>query len=301
MSKVSVIMLTYNRDKLVGHMIECILAQTMEDFEFIIVDNGSTDDSGKIADAYREKDGRIRVIHRKQGNIGSGRNTGLDAAIGEYIAFVDDDDHCEKDYLQFLYDLSVAHNADVSICGASWSDTNEKYIMTPEVALVTLLQRKKYNVAFPTKLFRRELFEYNRFLETGKYDDIYLMPRILADASLVAYHGIAKYDFKRHDSNNSAWTQNHKLLTAEILQEYLNVYNARTDWLIEKFPNSTDKWKYFKWSFMLSILEKIIRLELRNCYVMKPFLLEELSAHRQDLLNCSYLLDFEKEWMNKLL
>ena len=76
-------MLTYNREKLVSRAIESILAQTYKDFEFIIIDNGSTDSSGRIADEYAEKDSRIKVIHRKRGNIGAGRNTALDAAKGE--------------------------------------------------------------------------------------------------------------------------------------------------------------------------------------------------------------------------
>ena len=75
------------------------LKQTFEDFEFIIVNNGSTDRSGEIADQYAAEDARIRVIHRERGNIGSGRNTGLNAAQGEYIAFIDDDDTCAPDFL----------------------------------------------------------------------------------------------------------------------------------------------------------------------------------------------------------
>ena len=106
---ISVIMLTYNREELVGRAIDCILAQTYRDFEFIIVDNGSSDRSGAIADEYAAKDSRIRVIHRERGNIGSGRNAGLDAAKGEYIAFIDDDDWTEPDFLEFLYNLLVEY------------------------------------------------------------------------------------------------------------------------------------------------------------------------------------------------
>ena len=126
---ISVIMLTYNREKLVGRAIECILAQTYRDFEFIIVDNGSSDRSGAVADEYAAKDSRIRVIHRERGNIGSGRNAGLDAAKGEYIAFIDDDDTCTPDFLQFLYDLAFENNADISICGATDKVFDEKKLM----------------------------------------------------------------------------------------------------------------------------------------------------------------------------
>ena len=95
---ISVIMLTYNREQLVSCAIESILGQSYRDYEFIIVDNGSTDESGQIADRYAAQDNRIRVIHRERGNIGAGRNTGLDAARGEYITFIDDDDWAEPDF-----------------------------------------------------------------------------------------------------------------------------------------------------------------------------------------------------------
>lgn len=82
---ISVIMLTYNREALVGRAIESILAQSLRNFEFIIIDNGSTDNSGKIADEYAVRDNRIRVFHKARGNIGFGRNVGLSAARGDYI------------------------------------------------------------------------------------------------------------------------------------------------------------------------------------------------------------------------
>lgn len=297
--EISVIMLTYNREKFVGRMIECILAQTYTNFEFIIVDNGSEDKSGEIADSYRNQDSRIRVIHRERGNIGSGRNTGLDIARGKYIAFVDDDDVCEPDFLEFLYKLAEESMADVAICGATWANIDEKRVMNAEQAIETLLWRKNYNVAFPTKMFRKEMFDGYRFMETGKYDDIYLMPKMIATAKRVAYHGLSKYHFERHGNNNSAWTQNHQLLDAETLTEYLEVYNERTEWLKEKFPTSIDTWDYFNWSFMISMIEKVSRLELKDCYEIKNKLINELREKQEIFLKSPWISEMEKMWMKE--
>ncbi len=299
--EISVIMLTYNREHFLARMIDCILAQTFQNFEFIIVDNGSRDRSGKIADEYAQRDRRIQVIHRERGNIGSGRNTGLDAARGTYIAFVDDDDTCEPDFLAFLHQLAEDANADISICGATWANIDEKRLMDAEQAVEMLLWRKNYNVAFPTKLFRRELFRQNRFLETGKYDDIYLMPKIIANAKKIAYHGLSKYHFDRHTGNNSAWTQNHHLLDAETLQEYLDVYQERAGWLSERFPDSAEKWQYFTWSFMLSMVEKISRLKLTGCYEIQKGLIAQLNANYHTLYHCPWILENEKAWMKRYL
>ena len=296
---ISVIMLTYNREQLVGRGIESILAQTFRDFEFIIVDNGSTDRGGRIADGYAAQDSRLRVIHRERGSIGAGRNTGLDAARGEYITFIDDDDVADPDFLEFLYDLAEGNGADVAICGATWANIDEKRVMNAEQAVELLLRRKHYNVAFPTKLFRREMFDQRRFLESSKYDDIELMPKMIADANIVAYHGISKYHFDRHGGNHSAWTQDHKLLDGETLREYLTVYRERTVWLTKKFPRKAALWNYFNWSFMISMVEKIIRLELPGCGEQLAEMLSELRAHRWEFMNSPELLDFEREWVER--
>jgi len=294
---ISVIMLTYNRESLVARAIECILAQTFEDFEFIIVNNGSTDRSGAIADGYAVNDSRIRVIHRERGNIGSGRNSGLDMAQGEYIAFIDDDDWCESDYLEFLNSLAVENDADVSICGTSSNPFDEKQIMTAEEAIIELLWRKYYNVGFPAKLIKRDIFEGFRFSDTSRYDDIYLMPKIFSRARLVAYHGLGKYTVFRHENNNSAWTSNHSLIRFGILDEYLTVYRDRTRWLCELYPNNVEAWRYFEWSFMISMVEKVVRLGLSDCELLLEGMLYELRRNRDAFINSKFILDFEKKWM----
>lgn len=296
---VSVLMLTYNRQNMVKRAIESILGQTSSDFEFIIVDNGSTDKSGAIAEEYAAKDSRIQVIHRPRGSISAGRNSALDAAQGKYVAFIDDDDWTEPDFLEFLVHLIEETGADVAICGAAGRVFDERLVLSPEEAVLELLWRRRYNVQFPTKLIRRTLMDRFRFPSEGKYDDIALMPQLLASAKLVAYHGLPKYTFERHTGNNSAWTTNHRLLTPETLNEYLLVYRRRTQWLTKRFPESADKWQYFEWSFMISMVEKIQRLELSACRPQLEAMLTELRAARAAFLACPEILDFEKDWMEQ--
>jgi len=128
------------------------------------------------------------------------------------------------------------------------------------------------------------------------------MYRLLAEADRgVAYHGLPKYTFYRHPGNNSAWTTNHSLLNAETLDEYLGAYRTRTVWLSEKFPNSAAAFRYFEWSFMISMVEKIHRLELKGCGKHLSYMAKELMNHRDAFLNCPEILEFEKEWMEKYL
>lgn len=90
--RVSVIIPVYNAEKYVGSSIESLLQQSYDDFEIVLVDDGSSDDSGSICDGYAERDSRIRVLHKPNGGVSSARNMGLDVARGEWIAFLDADD-----------------------------------------------------------------------------------------------------------------------------------------------------------------------------------------------------------------
>ena len=298
---ISVLMLTYNREDMVSLAIESILAQTYHDFEFIIVDNGSTDRSGEIAAEYAINDNRIKVIHREKGSIGAGRNTALDAANGEYIAFIDDDDFAEQDFLEFLLNLCKNNDADVSICGAADKVFDEKEIMTAEEAVIELMWRKKYNMAFPTKMFKRELVDDLRFPEDAKYDDIALMYKLLANAQKVVYHGLPKYTFYRHENNTSAWTTDHSLLDAKTLDEYLGAYRTRTKWLSERFPGSANAFRYFEWSFMISMVEKITRLKIKGCETQLELMKKELHDNKEMFLYCPEILDFEKKWISEYI
>ena len=296
---ISVIMLTYNREALVSRAIESILNQTYRDFEYIIVDNGSSDKSGEIADTYAARDPRVRVIHRERGSIGAGRNTGLDAARGEYITFIDDDDWVEPDFLAFLWKLLEDSGANISICGTEGKALDERWTMDVQEALVQLMWRKRYTAGFPMKLFRRALAEGLRFSETDRYDDIGLIYRLFARAGTVAYHGLPKYHVLRHGGNNSAWTTDHRLLTPETLEEYLTAYRVRTNWLSGLFPDRAATWRYFEWSFMISMVEKITRLELTDCAAIRERLAAALRADREESLSCPEILDFEREWVEK--
>ena len=100
---VSVIVPVYKVERYLAECIESVLAQTFEDFEMILVDDGSPDNSGKICDDYAARDSRIRVFHKENGGVSSARNLGLDNARGEWIAFVDSDDSVGEKYLEHLW------------------------------------------------------------------------------------------------------------------------------------------------------------------------------------------------------
>ena len=116
MSEISIIVPVYNVEKYLENCIESILNQTFKDFELILVDDGSTDNSGKICDIYEKKDSRIKVIHKNNGGLSSARNAGLDIACGKYVGFIDSDDSIHPRMYEILYDLIKKYESDISCC-----------------------------------------------------------------------------------------------------------------------------------------------------------------------------------------
>ena len=114
---ISVIVPVYNVQKYVRKSVESILQQTYKNLEIILVDDGSTDESGKICDTLARSDNRVTVIHKKNGGLSDARNAGLDRATGELIGFVDSDDYIEKNMYEVLEERMRINEADISCCG----------------------------------------------------------------------------------------------------------------------------------------------------------------------------------------
>lgn len=115
--KVSIIMPVYKVEEYVGKAIESIQAQTLKEWEFLIVDDGTPDRSGEICDEYAAKDKRIRVIHKENGGAPSARNMAIDIAKGEYMYFLDSDDWAENTMLEDMYVLAKRDNAQLVVAG----------------------------------------------------------------------------------------------------------------------------------------------------------------------------------------
>ncbi len=115
--KISIIMPVYKVEQYVGKAIESIQNQTLREFEFLIVDDGTPDNSGKICDGYAEKDPRIRVIHKENGGAPSARNAAMEIAKGKYFYFMDSDDWAEPTMLQDMYELAEKHRLELVVAG----------------------------------------------------------------------------------------------------------------------------------------------------------------------------------------
>lgn len=184
---VSVIIPVYNVERYLDQCIQSVLAQTYQNLEIILVDDGSTDRSGEICDGYAAKDKRIRCIHQPNGGLSHARNEGLRLAEGEYVYFLDSDDWIDSDSLQAMWDCAAQNGAALVFFDAvSFFDGDEAiarqtYLRTglydadTGLRVFTALQEKgEFHSAVPLLCFRRSfLFENNlRFEEGIVYEDM---------------------------------------------------------------------------------------------------------------------------------
>ena len=174
---ISVIVPVYNVEKYISKCIESILLQDYENFECILVDDGSKDNSGKICDDFAIKDNRIIVIHKKNGGVSRARNCGLKEAKGEYVCFIDGDDYVSKEYLSFLRGLIVENGADISLTTCMFGNyskqtqnKNKKWVLTGESSARELLSYR-IPIGCYSKMFKKSLFDKKggvRFFEDLK-------------------------------------------------------------------------------------------------------------------------------------
>lgn len=127
MPKISVIVPVYNTEKYISRCIESILSQTLEDIEIIIVDDGSTDNSGAICDKFALHDKRVHVIHQKNLGVSIARNIGIEQSSSEWVGFVDSDDWIDTDTYETAYKTATENDASMVVWGFSLNDGNSDY------------------------------------------------------------------------------------------------------------------------------------------------------------------------------
>ncbi len=224
--KISVIMPVYKVEEYVGKAIESIQAQTLTEFEFLIVDDGTPDKSGEICDAYAAQDNRIHVIHKENGGAPSARNVAIDIAKGKYLYFMDSDDWAEPDMLLDMYELAEKHQSQLTIAGF-FIDTyyeKNKYITTNFTAFDGVFDNKEEfrsqayrmfdtNMLYSpwNKLFLREYIMENnlRFPQTF-WDDFPFILSVIRDVERVSITGRQYYHFirAREESETASYREN---------------------------------------------------------------------------------------------
>lgn len=184
---VSVVIPVYNISDYVLKCLESVAGQSFESLEIIVVDDGSTDGSGKICDEFVARDVRVKVFHRKNKGLSEARNFGILKAKGKYVALIDGDDFVKKDFVNAMVITAEKTGSEVVICGFDESIPEEEVLSGKEVATKLLVGQENMEIVAWNKLYRRELFDEVKYPVGEKHEDSLTTYKILAKARKVAY------------------------------------------------------------------------------------------------------------------
>ncbi|MBQ9687383.1 MAG: glycosyltransferase [Oscillospiraceae bacterium] len=229
--KLSIIVPVYNVEKYLGACVDSLLAQTVEDYEIILVDDGSTDASGKIADAYADANpARIRVLHIENGGQGRARNFALEIARGRFVGFVDSDDWITPDMYEKLCTKAEETEADVVVC-----DFLEHYADGTEKVLPAAFQDHPLSSAGSScnKIFRRDRIGALRFPEGLWYEDFYFSAVMLVRSVKTVFIHEPLYIYRRGQPstmhNNNAAKNLDMLQIMDMIEQELIPAGRRDD------------------------------------------------------------------------
>lgn len=190
--KISVIVPIYNVEAYLPACLDSLSSQTFQNFELILVDDGSSDRSGVICDDYAAEHPNTRVLHQANAGVSQARNNGVATAQGEYIAFIDSDDLVTPDYLEYLLDLAEKYHADIS-CGEKVYYYDGQTPVRPlrdeterRITVGQALSEICYNtisICLWSKLFKRSLLEKHAFPVGQLYEDIATTYKLIGDSN----------------------------------------------------------------------------------------------------------------------
>lgn len=203
---ISVIVTVYNIEEYVKRCVISILEQSYRNLEIILVDDGSTDGSGRICDELAEKENRLRVLHRSNGGPADARNAGIAVAKGDFIGFVDGDDWVEPDMYERMMGALLEQCADMAICRYKRvyrdhieDDSVDRAVVfeKQEALQVYVEEREEFDIqnAAWNKLYRREILKNLNFPSGKWYEDIMFATMALSNADRCVYLDTACYNY----------------------------------------------------------------------------------------------------------
>lgn len=238
---ISVIVPVFNSEQYLEDCITSVIRQSYKNLELLLIDDGSTDNSGEICDSFSSKDSRIRVIHKKNGGVSSARNIGLDYAQGELISFLDSDDMLTDDCLQELYIVMLSHSADI-VAGTA---ENEKYhreyfalgdvLWKDDEGLKNSLKDHLFTYATWAKLYTRKIIGSTRFDEKYKInEDSLFVFMLLCKKPKFIGKDLPVYIYRKNANSASRSSFSEKYF------DIIGVSEFKYNLIIEKFPEYKD-------------------------------------------------------------
>lgn len=199
---VGILIPVYNSEQNIENCLNSIVNQTYKNIEVVIVDDGSTDNSGNICDKYQKKDNRIKVFHIKNSGVANARNYAIKKCNSDYITFIDSDDYVDLNYIEVLYKIMRKNDADIVSCDLKYCTDlikkkneipKEIYILNKKQAMESLMYGKKISNGPTCKLFKKSLFSDIEFPVGKLFEDLGTIYKVIDRTKKVAYINEKKY------------------------------------------------------------------------------------------------------------
>ena len=199
---ISVIIPVYNVEQYLNRCVDSVINQTYKNLEIILIDDGSTDNSGKICDEYALKDNRIKIVHKQNAGVSSARNEGLKIAKGDYVGFVDSDDYIEKDMYEVLHNSLIENKTEISCCDFfAFNKKENKYVPCFDTTIngvlsinETLNTKSGHGGNLWSKLYSKKVISDIRFNENLSFGEDYMfVMNAFFKAKRIAFSKDAKY------------------------------------------------------------------------------------------------------------
>lgn len=272
---ISIIVPVYKVENLLPKCIESILAQTYDNLEVILVDDGSPDLCGKICDEYAKRDNRIKVIHQENAGLAGARNAGLDIANGEYFGFVDSDDHISPDMYEILLNSIMREEADIAICGRYMElengelipmfDYKEQKVFNNQEAVRRFLLSDGLDVAAWDKLYKKELWGDMRYPLYYVSEDVPVTSRLLAKAKKIVHCGKPLYYYLQR-----AGSLSHSVFNSKSWGLYYFYKEVGLE-MAERFPNLKEEGYYYYYKALLVLLFRYAGSDVKDQNVKEAY------------------------------
>ena len=258
---ISVIVPVYNVEAFLEKCVDSLIAQTYQNLEIILVDDGSTDSSGRLCDELKKKDPRIVVVHKENGGLSSARNAGIAVAKGDYFGFVDSDDYVEPDMYETMLKAVQSHGLDIACCGREIDlygqrtkkefTLSQEKVYSREEAIEAVLYLQEIDVSACDKLYARHIFDGIVYPHGKISEDAAIIFDILKTANGIVHVGkpFYHYIFRRNSISKSSYS----------IKKYDICANMDTaiSFVNTHYPNLTEACKVYVCSCVFPVVEQL--------------------------------------------